>query len=96
MLDWAGNAIWGVFMVWAFSPYFNAYQGHASKPRSVPKTPYTILGLAKTATLKEVKKAYRTLQLQYHPDKCTLDDDVCYEKSVEVTHAYERLKALLK
>ena len=30
---------------------------------------YKILGLKKNATAAEIKKAYRKLSLQYHPDK---------------------------
>lgn len=30
---------------------------------------YTILNVAKDATKDEIKKAYRTLAKQYHPDK---------------------------
>ena len=30
---------------------------------------YSILGVAKTATADELKKAYRTLALKYHPDR---------------------------
>ena len=30
---------------------------------------YSILGLSQNATIKEVKKAYRTLSLKFHPDK---------------------------
>ena len=32
------------------------------------------LGLGKTATLAEIKEAYRRLSLKYHPDKCVNDD----------------------
>ena len=52
---------------------------------------YKILGVAKTATASEIKKAYRKLAVKYHPDK-TKDDKAAEEKFKETTEAYEVLK----
>jgi molecular chaperone DnaJ len=51
---------------------------------------YQILGLTKSATEADIKKAYRKLALQYHPDK-NKGDKVAEEKFKEVTKAYEVL-----
>ena len=50
---------------------------------------YQILGVPKTATADEIKKAYRKLALQYHPDRNkTKEADAKFK---EVTKAYEVL-----
>jgi curved DNA-binding protein len=51
------------------------------------KDPYKILGVDKTATEEVVKKAYRKLAKQYHPDKSTGNE----EKFKEAAEAYEIL-----
>lgn len=51
---------------------------------------YSILGLTKSASDQEIKKAYRKLALQYHPDK-NKGDKKAEEKFKEVTKAYEVL-----
>lgn len=48
---------------------------------------YEILGIAKNATDEEVKKAYRKLAHQYHPDKNRGDD----KKFKEINDAYQIL-----
>src|SRR5580692_6907309 len=50
---------------------------------------YDILGISKTATADEIKKAYRKLALQYHPDRNKTKE--AEEKFKEVTKAYEVL-----
>jgi DnaJ-class molecular chaperone len=51
---------------------------------------YEILGLKKGASEAEIKKAYRKLALQYHPDR-NKGDKSAEEKFKEVTKAYEVL-----
>ena len=50
---------------------------------------YDILGVAKGASDEEIKKAYRKLALQYHPDRNKTKE--AEEKFKEVTKAYEVL-----
>lgn len=51
---------------------------------------YQILGLTKSASADEIKKAYRKLALQYHPDR-NKGDKASEDKFKEVTKAYEVL-----
>lgn len=51
---------------------------------------YEILGVPKTATDEEIKKAYRKLALTYHPDR-NRGDQEAEEKFKEINLAYEVL-----
>src|SRR5665647_1730711 len=51
---------------------------------------YEILGVAKTASADEIKKAYRKKAIQYHPDKNPGDKE-SEEKFKEAAEAYEVL-----
>lgn len=51
---------------------------------------YDILGVSKSATPDEIKKAYRKKALKYHPDK-NPDDKSAEEKFKKAAEAYEVL-----
>ncbi len=51
---------------------------------------YKTLGVAKTATADEMKKAYRKLAMQYHPDR-NPDNKEAEKKFKEIAEAYEIL-----
>ncbi|MEI6144679.1 MAG: DnaJ domain-containing protein [Candidatus Berkelbacteria bacterium] len=50
---------------------------------------YKTLGVEKGATIEEIKKAYRKLALQYHPDRGGNESD--HKKFNEVSEAYQVL-----
>lgn len=47
---------------------------------------YQVLGISKTATLEEIKRAYKTLARKYHPD--VNKDPKAHDKFTEVSEAY--------
>ena len=51
---------------------------------------YEILGVAKSSTADEIKKSYRKVAMQYHPDRNT-GDKAAEEKFKEAAEAYEVL-----
>jgi molecular chaperone DnaJ len=51
---------------------------------------YDVLGVSKSTSTEEIKKAYRKLAIKYHPDK-NPDDKAAEEKFKEAAEAYEVL-----
>lgn len=59
----------------------------------MPESLYDVLGVTPDATAQEIKRAYRKLALQFHPDKCD-DDDLRDGNEIrfkEISAAYEIL-----
>ena len=79
------------------------YRSHDYQPPPQPKQPtygmqqaYTTLGLTANATDDEIKKAYRKMAMQYHPDRqvnaSETEQKWAAEKFRAVQKAYEHIK----
>ena len=55
------------------------------------RDPYQVLGVSPNATDEEIKKAYRRLAKQYHPDRNPGDAEAA-RKMQEINAAYEQIK----
>lgn len=64
--------------------------------RAGEKDPYAVLGLASDANEREIKRAYRKLMSQHHPDKLgDVPEELkrrAEERAREINAAYERLR----
>ena len=54
------------------------------------RDPYSVLGVSKSASEKDIKSAYRKLAKTWHPDQ-NPDDKKAHEKFAEATAAYDLL-----
>ena len=68
-------------------------RAEAAQKQSKQKDYYKILGIKRNAKPKEIKKAYRELALQWHPDKHSGEEDKekATKKFAEISEAYEIL-----
>lgn len=90
-------------MILAQSHYAGGYQSGAGQAGAGPAKPslkdaYAVLGVSAASSDAEVKKAYRRLMSQHHPDKLVskgLPDEmmkIASQKTHEIKQAYERVK----
>jgi DnaJ like chaperone protein len=72
-----------------------AHEAHFAGP--VGKDPYAVLGLDTRASDSEIKRAYRKLISQHHPDKLgDVPDELkrrAEERAREINTAYEKIRA---
>ncbi|KAJ1967630.1 secretory subunit [Dispira parvispora] len=73
-----------------------AYLVHTLRTTEVESTvawdPYDILSLSSGSTPQEIKKQYRRLSLQWHPDKVAASEkEAAEEKYIEISKAYKVL-----
>lgn len=87
-------------MVQAQQQYAYGYgTGPTAAHKPTIKDAYTVLGVEDTASDAEIKKAYRRLMNQHHPDKLVakgLPEEMmklATEKTQEIKKAYEQIKA---
>ena len=62
-----------------------------NKPASRDTKYYDILGIPPTASLDDIRKSYRKLAMQHHPDRNPTNKEAAEAKFKEVTKAYEVL-----
>lgn len=89
------GSFYGSFRNWGGGPQGAGFRQPQSPP--LAKDPHAILGVAKGASMDEIKKAYREKLKKYHPDivaNLKLGDEykeMFEEKTREIQHAYEQL-----
>ena len=67
-------------------PYSAAAASNASSP-----SPYVVLGVDRTATKEEIKKAYRREALKWHPDRHTTNKAEAERRFKQISEAYSTL-----
>ena len=69
-----------------------AFRGYPAMTARGKRDYYELLGVSKSATGDEIKKAYRRLAMKFHPDRNKDDGEASEKKFKEAKEAYEVLK----
>jgi DnaJ like chaperone protein len=89
------GSFYGSFRNWGGGPQGAGFRQPQSPP--LAKDPHAVLGVAKGASMDEIKKAYREKLKKYHPDivaNLKLGDEykeMFEDKTREIQRAYEQL-----
>lgn len=89
-------------MVRARRQFHGGSAGSSATPESSLNAAYTVLGVSPTANDADVKRAYRKLMSEHHPDKLAAKGlppemmKVAEEKAQEITSAYDAVKSSRK
>lgn len=52
-----------------------------------------ILNIPESASLSEIKKIYKELLFQWHPDRCKEKKELCNQKTREINKSYKIMRA---
>lgn len=72
----------------------SAYLGASPSASPPSKEPYLTLGIDSGSSTQDIKKAYRRLALQFHPDVCK--GESCTSKFMQINDAYEAVMGFLE
>ncbi|KAF9584575.1 secretory subunit [Lunasporangiospora selenospora] len=88
----SGKKVLGLLLGWVFFGYVAYLVSITPSPEVIRWNPFDILGISDSASVKDIKSAYRRLSKIWHPDK--VKSDIAKEadaKMSEINKAYEAL-----